>query len=454
MTMATLPWARKRTDTREITVQLPTMHGDQVRAWNRMTNRFAVRCGRRWGKTTFGETVACDLAIKGWPVGWFAPNYKTASAAYYDMVGMLAPITLKSNKTDGVIRTQTGGSIEVWTLEDEDAGRSRRYKMVVLDEAAFGKSNVSEIWERSIEPTLLDFNGSCLALSNTNGVDRRNFFWQICNQPLLGFKTYHAPSWANPTVPRRLPNETDAAWLERRAAAFRKLRETRSPLVYEQEYRAGFVDWSGVAFFEKAKLLEQGLPVPWPEICDQVYAIIDTATKTGKDNDGTAVIYFARTSTPGLGYPLIVLDYELQQIEGAALSTWLPNVFNRLQHLAHACRARMGVVGTFIEDKASGMVLLQQATANNWPAYPIDSKLTSLGKSERAIAASPHVYQNKVRLSGPAYDKVINYKGVTENHMLTQVLGFRVGNKDQVDDDLLDCFAYGVVLGLGNADGM
>ena len=86
-------------------------------------------------------------------------------------------------------------------------------------------------------------------------------------------------------------------------------------------------------------------------------------------------------------------------------------------------------------------------------AQPIDSKLTALGKSERAISVSGYVHQDKVKLSHVAYDKVINYKGVTRNHLLSQVVGFRIGSKDQVDDDLLDTFCYSIAISLGNAEG-
>ncbi|ESC73624.1 hypothetical protein SEEN4881_15848, partial [Salmonella enterica subsp. enterica serovar Newport str. WA_14881] len=39
-----------------------------------------------------------------------------------------------------------------------------------------------------------------------------------------------------------------------------------------------------------------------------------------------------------------------------------------------------------------------------------------------------------------------------KNHLLTQVLQFIIGEENQ-DDDLFDCFNYGVALGLGNGEG-
>ena len=43
------------------------------------------------------------------------------------------------------------------------------------------------------------------------------------------------------------------------------LRKDNDPLVYAQEYLAEFVDWSGVAFFSREKLLVDNQPLPLPD---------------------------------------------------------------------------------------------------------------------------------------------------------------------------------------------
>jgi hypothetical protein len=45
--------------------------------------------------------------------------------------------------------------------------------------------------------------------------------------------------------------------------------EETNPLVYAQEYLAEFVDWSGVAFFSREKLLADNLPLPVLELGGQ-----------------------------------------------------------------------------------------------------------------------------------------------------------------------------------------
>jgi hypothetical protein len=119
-----------------------------------------------------------------------------------------------------------------------------------------------------------------------------------------------------------------------------------------------------------------------------VFAVIDTASKTGTDNDATAVTYFALNRRQPGRSPLVILDWDIAQIEGAILETWLPSVFQRLEELARLCRARAGAMGAFIEDKNSGTILLQQAQRRGMLVHAIDSKLTAMGKDERAINVS------------------------------------------------------------------
>ena len=421
----------------EYTATLPRLHSGQVRAFNAAGRFTALRCGRRWGKTKLLTTIACDGAIKGEPIGIFAPEYKFLPETYQEISDILGKLVSHSNRNEGVIRLKTGGRIDFWSLENERAGRSRFYKKALIDEAAFTKTKVMmRIWEQSIKPTLLDLAGEAWAFSNTNGIDQDNFFWQICNDPKYNFTQFHAPTHSNPHLPK---------------SELRKLKKENHPLVYLQEYEAEFVDWSGVAFFSRDNLLVNGEPFR-PSRLDGVYAIIDTATKTGLEHDTTAVTFFGINKFDPNAPPLFILDWDVVQIEGAFLETWLPNVFRRLEELAREYDARLGVLGTWIEDKSSGTILLQQVKNKELPAQPIDSVLTSLGKDERAINVSGYVYTNKVKITPHAFNKISTLKGQSRNHFLVQILGYRVGQKNKADD-ILDTFTYGIALGLGNIGG-
>jgi hypothetical protein len=418
-----------------------------------------------------GKVIAADASIKGFPVGWFAPDYRIMAEAYNEILTTIDPVKKSSSKTEGIMRTITGGRIDFWTLENERAGRSRMYKVVIIDEAAFTKPNMMTIWEQSIEPTLLDLGGKVIVLSNTNGIAEDNFLYQICegdtreiqagiNQPgspgqKYGFAEYWAPSSRNPHVPRRLPGESEIDHLARRDEEFAKLQASKHPLVWKQEYLAEFVDWSGVAFFNREALLVNDQPPPMPTLCDGIYCVIDTALKAGKAHDGTAIVYFAiNKQVPS--YPLQVLDWDILKIEGSMLEVWLPSVMTRMEELARQCKARMGVLGAWIEDKGSGTILLQQAKSKfGARARPVDTKLTSVGKDERAFNVSGYVHRGMIKITQPAYDKTVTYNDVHRNHFLSQVMGFRLADPDAATraDDLLDCFTYGISIGLGDRAG-
>lgn len=213
------------------------------------------------------------------------------------------------------------------------------------------------------------------------------------------------------------------------------------------------VRWQGQTFFSLDAMLDAGRPVPYPEHCDGVFAVLDTASKTGSEHDGTAVIWCARSKY--YGHPLVILDWDYVQISGALLEGWLPEVFRRGTELATLAKARNGFVGAWVEDKNSGTILLQQAVKRNMKVRPINSKLTAIGKDERAFSVSGYVANGKVKISDFAFRKTTLFKKTTKNHLVSQIENFSIADEKAKTraDDLLDAFVYCVALALGNHSG-
>jgi hypothetical protein len=429
-----------------IEVTLPVLHRGQVKIWNGRGKFNAVRCGRRFGKTKMLVTLGGDAAAKGRKTGIFTPEHKQWSEPYSELLATLAPIKLGASKTEGVIRTTTGGVVDFWSLNDNElAGRGREYDLILIDEAAYTKdSQMMDIWDKSIRPTMLTRpKATAWAFSTPNGIEPLNFFWKLCNDEKLKgeFREHYAPSGENPLV---TPEE-----LERH-------RRNNHPLIFEQEYLAQFVDLSGDAFFSRDKLLEDGKPVDVPAWCDQVGLVIDTALKGGKEHDGTAAVWFAYTERPEGHARLIILDWDIVQIDGALLEALLPQWLERGAEWGKRAKALYGFTGAWIEDAEAGAILLQQGQARGWPIVALPADLTQAGKDLRAVNASSPVWRGDVKVSVPAYEKRdVSFKGATRNHFMTQVTSFRVGDKQAATraDDLLDCFCYSVAITLGNSDG-
>jgi hypothetical protein len=419
-------------------VKLQKLHERQIEIAQgfKQHKKVVIRCGRRFGKTSLLERCAAKWAFNGERVGWLGPKYKLNAPTYGNLIHTLKPVIQSKSKIDQLIQLNTGGLVEFWTLEDENAGRSRKYHKVIVDEASLKAKGLKEIIDQSIRPTLLDYNGSIIMAGTPKGIDPDNYFYEACTNPVEGWVEYHAPTASNPHLD---PN------------VVAKLIHDYPPLVYQQEYLADFVDWRGSAFFSEVNLLVDGRGVDYPTRCDQVFAVVDTALKDGIEHDGTAVIYCARNKIAG--HPLIILDWDVVQIQGALLEQWLPSVNQRLEDLAKATGARQGNVGIWVEDKGSGTVLIQQCQRRDLPVYPIEEKLVDLGKEGRALSVSGYIYRGDVKFSQYAYDKVTNYKGQIRNHLLSQVCGFRIGTKTPHHMDALDVFCYAAAISLGDSSG-
>jgi hypothetical protein len=414
-------------------IKLPTFHSGQVSIYNGRTQYNAVCCGRRWGKTKQLVALAADTAAKGRKCGIFTPEYKQLLEPYDEIRQILMPITQRASKTEGTIRTINGGVVDFWPLNDNDlAGRGREYHRALIDEAAFTKpGQMMDIWNRSIKPTLLTTRGDAWSFSTPNGIDPDNFFYRIWNEPAFGWKAFHAPTSSNPYVPQ------DELEKERKSA---------HPLVWKQEFLAEFVSWDSESFFRLDYFLKDGKPVEFPAKCDGVFAIMDCAVKSGSNNDATAILYCSVSQYHG--QHLIWLDYEMHSIDAASLEYLAPKVLARCEELAVQCKARNGSLGLLVEDAAGGQVLIQQGAARGWPVKGIDSKITARGKDERAMLAGGPAYSGDIKISQYAFDKTVEWRGRTLNHLIQQVTTFRIGDKEAYKraDDLLDCAAYSIIV--------
>lgn len=424
---------------------LPTFHPGQARVFNERARFNVVCCGRRWGKTRMLVALAGDKGMKGQNAGIFTPESAQWSEPFDDLAEALIPALRSRDASKGKIRlvtrgpTRTGGKLDFWHTNDKPlAGRGREYHRALGDEFAFGKKGLADIWRKSIRPTLSTTEGDAWIFSTPFGDDPDNFFWQICHDPKWEFKFHHAPSSDSPYMPAR---------------ELELIKRQEHPLVFKQEYLAEFVSWRDAAFFNLSWFLgDDGLPVARPKVCTYVFAVMDCAVKSGSTNDGTGVLYCA-LSEVGHTRKLYWLDYELESINAANLENMAPRVLARCEALAAECGARLGFSGVWVEDAAGGSVLLQKAAAEGWPMFAIPSELMAKGKDERAMMTGGAAYRRECKMTREFFDKVVEWKGRTQNHAVHQLTSFRVADKDAYKraDDLLDCETYSMALTLVDA---
>lgn len=274
-------------------LNLRKMHPAQ-RKIGRESRRFnAIACGRRFGKTDFGLSrlaLATKSVLQGHPVGWFAPNYKYLDDPWRMCKRLYRPMIATADKTARRIELLNGGMIDFWTLDDPDAGRSRRYGHVVVDEAGMVKE-LKNIWELSIRPTLTDLQGTADFLSTPKGL---NAFYDLHQLGLDDPKRNRLrdPEWASfqfPTAanPFIHPGEIASA------------RRSLPDLVFAQEYLAEFVDFGGTAI-KRAWLKNGDVFARWPLDQLRIGMGVDLAISLKTSADYSAIVVVAMDPEGGI----------------------------------------------------------------------------------------------------------------------------------------------------------
>ncbi len=210
--------------------------------------RFNVaNCGRRFGKSAMAVNILSETAIKGFPSGYFAPTYKLLEGTYNECLLALNEAVVRKHDNQ-FIELITGGKIEFWSLDNPQAGRSRKYKEVVVDEAAFVK-NLWESWTQAIRPTLTDLKGGAWFLSTPKG---KNDFYKLHQRGVTGeanWQSWTMSTYDNPFID---PTEVDDAKRDLPEVAF------------NQEYLAQFADNTanpfGLNFIEQCTYPLSNLP--------------------------------------------------------------------------------------------------------------------------------------------------------------------------------------------------
>lgn len=191
-----------------------------------------VNVGRRAGKTTFGFDRCATKETLTLPIAWFSPTYRMLSEVWRLAVQTFSPITAKRNVQEHRIEFVTGGLLEFWSLDNQDAARGRKYRRIIVDEAAM-VPNLMDAWNYVLRPTLADYLGDAWFLSTPKG---RNGFWQMYqwgqDDDNGEWKSWKMPS----TVGIIAQSEIDA------------MRDTMPELTYRQEILADFLEGQGSVF--------------------------------------------------------------------------------------------------------------------------------------------------------------------------------------------------------------
>ena len=221
----------------------PLRPHDVQRALYNSPHRFTVNpAGRRSGKTELAKRKLVARALVGTKYRrprFFAgaPTRDQAKRIYWDDLKALVPAALvkgRPSETQLEISLVNGATIAVIGLDKPERIEGSPWDGGLLDEYANMKR---ETWQEHVRPSLSDRGGWCVFLGVPEG---RNHYYDLYRRAVAEQadrgkdSEWGAYSWSSADI---LPEEEIAA-------AQRDL----DPLVFEQEYEASFVNFSGRAY--------------------------------------------------------------------------------------------------------------------------------------------------------------------------------------------------------------
>ena len=189
-----------------LTLKLPRPHPAQAQVLDERKRFNVLNCGRRFGKTTMGiDLLAAPMLLAGKPVAFYSPTYKMLSDVWRDFKRSFSPVIANKSEQEHRIELITGGTLDMWSLEDPDSSRGRKYARIFIDEAAKVRK-LEEAWTQVIRPTLADYAGDAFFASTPKGLNYFFTLWQRAGDSGQGtdsdWARWQFPTAANPYIRR------------------------------------------------------------------------------------------------------------------------------------------------------------------------------------------------------------------------------------------------------------
>lgn len=352
------------------TIELPRLHPGQLELESAAKRFNVVANGRRWGKTVFLTRRACKRAIAGEKYGWFCQEYSFLLEAFDAIRRRLAPIIKRADRSSApmIIETNTGGLIEFWSLDNPDAGRSRKYHEACIDEAGIVK-NLADVWSKNIRSTLLDYAGMAWFMGTPKG---RNDFYDF-----FQFGKMEGNDWGSFTKPTN-----DNPYISDEEIEEMRNEPGMTEKAFEQEINAKFLKDTEGLFFE-----HHFVEVDMEEVPDLQtwYVGYDCANKAKQSNDPTAYIKFGIDNH---GNPWVI-NWWWERLPWGELCTAFEN-----QAIQDGMNTEIG-----IEDAANGTPLIYEmtnpATRPHMAGFTI--RAVSHGNKDKKYRASPIAARAQIR---------------------------------------------------------
>jgi len=233
----------------EFAIKLHSLHPAQKQIMAEHKRFNVLKCGRRFGKTELTKELAIQPLLDGKFVGMWNASYKDLADVWTELLFTLHDVIRSKSEQLKSLTLITGGKLDMWSLDDSNSGRGRKYHRAIIDEAEKCR-HLKDGWEQTIRATLVDYQGDAWFMSTPKFGE--TYFKKIFKneEKFKDWKSWRFTSYDNPFLKKEEIEQTKAQLDE---------------LVFRCEFMAEDVDINNSPWawaFNKEKHIEMVTPDP------------------------------------------------------------------------------------------------------------------------------------------------------------------------------------------------
>lgn len=190
------------------TINLDALHPAQKIVSSQRKRFNVLSCGRRWGKTHKTNYLISEVTKYNIEngvsedMGYMSPTYKNLAPTWRNFVRTFKPIITYKSEQDHIAEIMDSFFVEFWSLDKPENIRGRKYRRVIIDEAALIPA-LRHIFKVIILPTLGDLQGDAWFFSTPRGFNDFHHFYKLGQNPLFpAWQSWMMPTSTNPYFPK------------------------------------------------------------------------------------------------------------------------------------------------------------------------------------------------------------------------------------------------------------